>query len=288
MEEGKSLINFGEISKPATVLIEKISEAIGGYFKPYQIKRVAKAEAEANIIKAQSEIEITDLHRRALHRFVAEEAKKQENIESITQKAIPQLTDSSAPENMENDWITNFFDKCRLVSDEDMQALWAKVLAGEANAPGSYSKRTVTFLSSLDKADANLFTKLCGFSWLIGNVVPLIYDEQATIYNNAEINFNTLTHLDDIGLISFNSIAGFQRLKLPKNIVVLYYGTPVVVEFANPEDNNLEIGKVLLTNTGQQLAKICGAKPIDGFQDYIIERWQSQGLVITLLNQKRE
>ena len=239
-------------------MIERISEAVGGYFKPYQIKRVAKAEAEANIIKAQSEIEITDLHRRALHRFVTEEAKKQENIESITQKAIPQLTDSSAPENMENDWITNFFDKCRIVSDEDMQSLWAKVLAGEADAPGSYSKRTVTLLSSLDKADAHLFTKLCGFSWLIGNLVPLIYDEHEAIYNNSEINFNTLTHLDDIGLISFDSITGFQRMKLPKSIIVYYFGTPVRVEFGNQEDNNLPTGKILLTSTGQQLAAICG------------------------------
>jgi hypothetical protein len=156
-ENNNSLINFGDISKPATVLIEKISEAVGGYFRPYQIKRVAKAEADADIIKAEAQIEITDLQRRALNRFVAEESKKQENIETITAKAIPQLTDSSAPQNMEDDWISNFFDKCRIVSDEEMQSLWAKVLAGEANSPGSYSKRTVNFLSSLDKSDAQLF-----------------------------------------------------------------------------------------------------------------------------------
>ena len=30
-----SLINLGELSKPAAVLIEKISDAVGGVFKPY-------------------------------------------------------------------------------------------------------------------------------------------------------------------------------------------------------------------------------------------------------------
>ena len=35
---------------------------------------------------------------------------------------------------MEEDWIANFFDKCRIVSDSEMQSLWARVLAGEANA----------------------------------------------------------------------------------------------------------------------------------------------------------
>lgn len=39
-----SIVNLGEISKPATVLIEKISDAVGGVFKPYQIRRVAEAE----------------------------------------------------------------------------------------------------------------------------------------------------------------------------------------------------------------------------------------------------
>ena len=46
-----------------------------------------------------------------------------------------------------------------------MQILWARVLAGEANAPGTYSKRTVNLLSDFDKSDAELFTKLCGFGW---------------------------------------------------------------------------------------------------------------------------
>lgn len=51
-----NLINLGKLSKPATVLIEKISDAVGGIFKPYQIVRVAKAESEANRIQAESQI----------------------------------------------------------------------------------------------------------------------------------------------------------------------------------------------------------------------------------------
>ena len=105
-----------------------------------------------------------------------EEAKKQSNIEEITAKALPQVDENAQPQNMEDDWITNFFDKCRLISDEEMQILWSKVLAGEANSPGTYSKRTVNFLGSLDKSDAFLFQSLCNFCWSIDNIaVPLIY-----------------------------------------------------------------------------------------------------------------
>lgn len=273
------LVNLGELSKPATVLIEKISDAVGGVFKPYQIMRVAKAEAEAEKIRADAKIVIQDIHRRAMHRFLEEEAKKQKNIEDITQKALPNLNDDAKSENVENDWITNFFDKCRLISDSEMQGLWSRVLSGEANSPGSYSKRTVNFLSSLDKNDAGLFTNLCNFAWTIGNATPLIYDVRNDIYNKHKINFESLSHLESIGLIQFNSLTGFRRLGLPKRIALLYYGQPTLLEFKKESDNELNIGNVILTQIGQELAPICGSSPDQEFYEYICDKWKKEGLI---------
>lgn len=109
----------------------------------------------------------------------------QQSMEDITAKALPQLNDDAKPDAMEDDWIANFLAKSRIVSDNEMQEMWARVLAGEANAPGTYSKRTVNFLSDLDKVEAEVFTKLCGFSWTIEkNVVPLVFDEEAEIYSS--------------------------------------------------------------------------------------------------------
>ena len=215
MDENTSLINIGELSRPATVLVEKISDAVGGIFKPYQIVRVAKAEAQADRVRADSQIEISDLQRRAFHRFLEEEAKKQKNIEDITQKALPMLEESSRPSDVEDDWITNFFDRCRLVSDTDMQGLWSKILAGESNSPGTYSKRTINVVSTLDQYDAVLFLQLCSFGLDIQGLTPLIYDESESIYNNNGIDLSTLRHLEAIGLISYE-LNGFQGLDLKK------------------------------------------------------------------------
>ena len=278
MSDGFSLVKVdGKIVEPATVLIKKISDAIGGGFKPRQIRRVAQAQADAEVIEAKAQIEITELRQRALIRFIMEESKKQDNIESITEKAIGQLDASSTPQDIENDWITNFFDKCRIISDEDMQLLWSKLLAGEANTLGTFSKRTVTFMASLDKRDAVLFTKLCGFTWLFGDLETLIYDEKASIYGTAGINFDTLIHLDDIGLISF-STSGFSITNLPKRIKCHYYGEPIIIEFKQDENNSIKIGKVLLSRIGKQLAHICDSKPVDGFTEYILDNWRKQGL----------
>jgi hypothetical protein len=250
-------------------------------FQPYQIKRIARAEAEAEIIRAQGQIEVSDLQRRAMRRFLAEESKKQENIEAITSQAIPQLEDKARPRDVEDDWIANFFDKCRIVSDQEMQQIWAKVLAGEANSPGTYSKRTVNFLSSLDKTDAALFTELCGFGWQIGDVVTLVYDEKDSIYTAAGITFNALSHLDDIGLISFEPLAGFKRMGFPKRTTVSYYGRPVNIEFQKDAGNDLDTGKVLLTQIGQQLAPICGSEPVPVFVDYVLHHWNKKGLLLS-------
>jgi hypothetical protein len=279
MSDENSIAKLGNLTKPATVLIEKISDAVGGIFKPYQIVRVAKAEAEANRIQAESQIQITDLHRRAMHRFLEEEAKKQSNIEAITQNALPLLEEKSKPETVADDWITNFFDKSRIVSDAEMQSLWSRVLAGEANAPGAFAKRTVNLLADLDKEDAVLFMRLCGFGWIIGNVCPLVFDVQASIYNAQGINFNSMSHLESLGLIQFNHLSGFRRLRIPKVATVFYYGQPLTLTFPQDSDNELDLGKVLLTRAGQQLAPVCAPTPVERFFEYVKERWVGQSLI---------
>ena len=280
MSDENPIAKLGDLTKPATVLLEKISEAVGGVFKPYQIIRVAKAEAEANRIQAESQIQVTDLHRRAMHRFLEEEAKKQSNIEAITQNALPLLEGKSAPQNVSDDWITNFFDKSRIVSDEEIQRLWSRVLAGEANAPGAFAKRTVNLLADLDKEDAILFMRLCGFAWMIGNICPLIFDVHASIYNDQGINFNSLSHLESLGLVQLNSLSGFRLLRFPKTITVFYYGLPVKLTFPKDSDNELGIGNILLTRAGQQLAPVCAPTPVDGYFQYVKEKWIAESLIL--------
>lgn len=275
-------------SGAAKALIEKIAEGIGGYFKPFQIKRVAKAEAEAEIIRTKAQIKIDGLQRRAVARFIAEEAKKQDNMENITRKAIPLLSEYATPKEMEDDWITNFFDKCRIISDDEMQVLWSKVLAGEANSQGSFSKRTVNSLASLDKMDAKSFTSLCSFTWEVSDLDPIIFDYEKAVYVEQGVSFDMLSHLNDIGLISFSHIAGFSLKTLHRRVLAKYYGTPFIIEFKNHDNNELEIGVAMFTKTGRQLARICGSKPIDGFVDYVIEQWTKKGVTISLASQKKE
>ncbi|MBT3183267.1 MAG: DUF2806 domain-containing protein [Nitrospina sp.] len=281
MAQGNPLVNLGELSKPATVFIEKVSDAVGGICKPWQMKRVAKAEAEVEKIRALSGIELSGIEQRAMHRLVAEEAIKQENIENITAKAVKELKADAKPENLERDWVANFFDKCRLVSDTEMQSLWSKLLAGEANEPGAFSKRTIELVASLDKEDAYLFTTLMGFACYINDdpvPVPFVYDFRKEIYNERGINFGILNHLDSIGLVNFQDSNDLTVQMDSRTFKTHYFGKETLVDLQRKE---LKIGSIVLTKIGFELAPICGASSVPDFLEYVLKEWQKLGYKVS-------
>lgn len=287
MSEGGSLINFGDLSKPATVLIEKVCSAVGIIYEPTRIKRKAKAESEAAKIATLTQIELTELERRAMERLVHQEARKQGNIEQITAGAAASLTEAANVQDLEEDWVAHFFNQCDTVSDNEMQSLWSRLLAGEATTPGTFSKRTVDFIASIDKKDAALFTAFCQFVWMIGEPVPLIFQMEDPVFSAQGITFDSLKHLDAIGLISLETVSGYAKKGFGKYAQAFYYGRPTLIEFSADEKNQLAIGHALLTSTGKELLSICGSTQNEAFYEAIIRKWSTEGLILSSVMAKR-
>ena len=277
-----NILGLGKLATPITTAIEKIADGIGVIYEPIHIKRIGKANAEIkryqDIMEANTKLEISDIEKRGLTRFIHEEEIKQRNLEDIFDKAQSRLESIAAQKaesgeniEIEKDWLTYFSHKARLTSNEQMQQLWANILAGEANSPSLFSRRTIDLVASLDKQDAVLFTKLCNFCWVDG-LYPLIYNYENDIYTKNGINFAELLHLDSIGFIKFESITGFARPNLPRLININYFNNVVCIEF-NSDNNNLEIGQVVFTQVGKQLAKICDAIPFEEYYNYVLHKW---------------
>lgn len=278
-----SLINLGDLSKPATVLIEKVCNAVGVLFEPTRIRRQARAEADADKIRALAKIELTSLEERALERLVHQEARKQENIERITAQAASQLPPDAQSDKLDEDWLAHFFKQCDTVSDVEMQSLWARVLSGEATAPGTYSRRTVDLVASMDKSDAAMFTSLGQFVWDHRDPKPLIFDLQASEVQSAGLKFASFKHLDAIGLISFESLAGYRASGLGKSVVMDYFGSPVLLTLPKESGNDLDLGKVMLTSAGKELFRICGASKNDTYFTAVLDRWRKAGISVQVL-----
>ena len=281
-----SLIRVGgQVVKPVDTVVRRFSAAIEGIFRPKQIRRVAEAEADAARIRANADLEIQATRARASRREAEEALRHQQNMETIAGKAAGRLNDDASPETVDEDWLASFFDKARLVSDDQIQDVWARILAGEANNPGSFTKRTLSIVADMGQRDAELFTTLCGFTVeLQGLSSILVFDPQAEIYRSRGLNFDTLFDMDAIGLIQFNSIAKFNRQTSSESVYGSYFGTVFSLGFPKQSDTGLSIGTVLVTEIGRQMQAICGAEPVPGFLQYAKEQWAGDGVVLRILN----
>ena len=94
-----------------------------------------------------------------------------DNLVRVVRLATDQLNEDARPDLITDDWGANFRDKAHTCSDPDMATLWAQLLAGEANKPGSYSRKTVNVLGDMDKTDAELFSNFC---WLARAAKPRV------------------------------------------------------------------------------------------------------------------
>lgn len=125
-----------------------------------------QSHVASELAKEVAKRAITDpeVVRRATDRFLIESSRSQSNIESVARLAIEDLRDDPATVEMNNDideyWISKFVRFSQDASSSEAQNLWAKVLAGEIRQAGSFSLRTMRFLSELDKNVAETFLEL--------------------------------------------------------------------------------------------------------------------------------
>ena len=127
-----------------------------------------------------------------------------------------------------------------------MQELWAKILAGECNNTGSFSKMTLSVVGELDKNDAILFSSLCSCVFKMnGKIHPIIFEAN-------DIEYQRLG-----GLISFNSITGYVRQGFEKRAILEYFDSKILLEFPKENKNEFQMGNVLFSKAGEQLYSIC-------------------------------
>ena len=267
------------LTKPATLFVEKVSNALGRHFDPHQMIRMARATAEADRIlrlaKAETDIEASALYQRATSRLFHEQVQEQTCMETIVEQACLMVTDDASPEDMEDDWIRNLLGKCRIVSDQDMQELWARILAGEANEPGSVSRRTVNLVADLDKRDAESFMAVCRFVWQLHfETIPVIIDRNHCVYK--QYNFDVFK-LRECGLLTIGGASFALALgPLPKQVIASYFEKELNLILPEEDGNSMYVGEFRFTTTGLELLKVCESEPAEAFFDYICSQWVAQ------------
>ena len=260
---------------PDRIRAKKIAEAEG---QGAAIVILAEARAKALDIEARA---AADIEARAAARVRNLEVRRQENIESVIRKAIdalppPERQVSEEPVN--EDWTSRFFRDCQDISDEQMQQIWARILAGEVVRPGNFAPRTLSIVRDLTKQDANLFAKLCSFTWDIPGtgLMPVMHivDGQSV---EAELHLSALMHFTSIGLIEFNVVTQYATVTTRTEIAPSYYGKVHQLKSDGGASRSLSLGHLVFTAAGAELAGISHAAGNDRYEKTALDAWNARG-----------
>lgn len=278
---GEALEIAKVLVSPTMKLMDMVGSAIGTAYKPrhkrkmadasvYEINAVAEAMRNAvdmPIVYNKDGVAINSedfsrLMQGAGTRLALQETIKQHNIECVVDNAyaILEKEDLCSEEPVEQGWINRFFDSVADISDEDLQTLWGRVLAGEIKQPKSYSLRTLETLKNLSKYEAELFRKLAPFVLREGNNYFLLSDTD--ILSKYNINYGEILQLDECGLV--NSGAGISlRLSVSNSndAQIFNQSKMILLEGLSESVTVITIGDYNLTKAGIELYNILDVLP---------------------------
>lgn len=245
------------LSAPITKLIEVVSAGCGNVYEPTNIRRKAKAEAEALLAFAEAREEVTDIQLRAVARRLQNETRRQENIESVIAHAALALGESEevSSDPVNEDWATRFFADCADFSDDSVRLIWGKILAGEIQQPNSFSLRTLSTLRDLSKGDAELFNILCKYSFKIGDkqLSPIYTSDTKAFWESKGIDFSAYQRLISAGLVTHHPMG----ITVSNATSYLLEGSHVSFYYTNPQFSTFPLGFIVLTSAGQEISQVC-------------------------------
>lgn len=196
---------------------------------------------------------------RTKDRLNYQETKKQLNIETITSLAAEELKNEETvtDEPLDEDWTTRFFGIAEEVSNEEMQALWGKILAGEIKQPKSYSLRTLELIKNLSKNEAEIFIKLANFSIKVGDAHFVFTGNDKILNTNFNISYSDTALLTEIGLLQPGSFVNYQLLQSTTETQhVLTSGNIIVIIKVKPNTPTIQMPVLVFSNAGNELLKL--------------------------------
>jgi hypothetical protein len=199
LELATVIFRVSVVTKSILKLIDTLKEQIVLSREPTHIREKGKALDDVALGTARTRIGIQEMDEPAAQRALRREAKRQSIIEAITAKAAKVLPQSVSDKPVDVDWVAQFFNHCQDVSNEQMQWVWGRLLAGEVANPGSFSRRAISIVRVMSMEDADLFTRFCTMSWHTPEVTALV-PPIAPNYPK-KLTFFEFTVLDSLGLI---------------------------------------------------------------------------------------
>ena len=271
---------------------------IGGLFKTWQIRRVGRAITDAQvdnklriaqaerdveairngeaILEGNSSLKLTYNSKSNSNSdssshvviaqdisatLIADAARKEINVAKAilhAETAAMENQGAISEEAVNPDWLFRWRDSAGEVSNEELQTLWGKILAGEVKSPGAFSLRTLDSLRNISKQEAELIARLApyitsGFMWRTDEL------------KSKEINYGYMLKMQELGILNgVEAVGGLQRT-VPsvetEGFCAALIGADraLIVQHDDPK-KSLQIPCYALTSTGEEILKLCSSQ----------------------------
>ena len=227
--------------------------------------------------------------------------KRVHNLAQIVEKARLALPPGEVPD-VEPDmaWTSSFSNAAQDISSEDMQELWAGILAGEVVSPGGTSVRTLAILRNLDKFTAQAFKRLCRLAvrvlrpdgvYLDYRVISLSSSASQNSLSDFGLPFDALNMLNEHELIiaDYNSrwdyrpCIAVQKSGQPGWEVTLgfTYGGQLwglIPEGERDMSQEFKVSGVALTRAGRELSKVVEPELVPEYDKALRAYFAEKGL----------
>jgi hypothetical protein len=282
---------------PITKLIEVTADAIGTVYEPHKVKKLADAhayeiEAYSKAVKENPDLKISiespdgikidpvgiqPLFQRAGQRVIYREITRQQNIENVVRKTANEFADNEKVSNtpVDADWASRFFEYAANVSNDELQLLWAKILAGEIRRPQSCSLRTLVVLRDLSRDEAKAFVNLSPYFLYTGDDIMLYNNED--LFKKYGVLFADVLLLFDAGMLISMSTLGYNQ-PIDKNEHVLFHSESLACIVSAKEDcsKSINFPAYKATEAGKELYEITNHEADRDFFFDIVDDYSSK------------
>ena len=259
---GTEIIAF--LSSGLKTMSSAVGPVAGALFTAIFLRHNTKTD-EFEKIKAGKFKEVAD-DLLASGKMTYTEYYKASNFLTVAQKADQYYQEQPRSDEQgtyDFDWFVRFFEAAGNVSDDTMQNLWAKILAGEIAQPSTFSLKTIDVVRNLSKKDAELFIKICSHSFVPSGTNCFLPNEDEYL-ETVGITYADIMKLSEIGLM-FNDglISLSMSISSEPRILVNSHSLIMVMASSSGKPEEANIRQYPFTEVGNEVSTLISKSASD-------------------------
>jgi hypothetical protein len=279
-----SWLGFQLPSIPMPQTVKNLDKAVGKILLAAGENAEVRIKSNTGKAKAKGKIDVEGMYR------TEDEKRKLENRAASVKVATDEISEKpnrqDADQDIDDDWLNLYAKIAEDKSSEELQSLFGKILAGEIQRPGTFSLRTLQFLSTLSRADAQTISSF--FAYAISDLfVPMAQN----LEHGPHIHSRIL--MEELGLASQpNMIGGLVwNIDVPSNRNLILTSNTLGILIANRTTREIKfpLECQVLTMPAKELIKIANP-PASDFEylkevsQIIFEKIRAAGFAEEIVN----